>query len=54
MNGNDKLILPPPNHSEIVTNSTVDSYLYLELYNNLSMKDDVKSLAICRLSKTLF
>lgn len=52
----EKLILPPPSqaHSNIVTNQKVDSYLYLELYNNLNSKDDMKSLAICRLSTYYF
>ena len=52
----EKLILPPPSeaHSNIVTNQKVDSYLYLELYNNLNSKDDMKALAICRLSTYLF
>ena len=36
-------------HSSILTNQKVDAYLYLELMNNLDAKDDVKSLAICRL-----
>ena len=36
-------------HSSILTNHKVDAYLYLELMNNLDAKDDVKSLAICRL-----
>ena len=36
-------------HSSILTNQKVDVYLYLELMNNLDAKDDVKSLAICRL-----
>ena len=36
-------------HSSILTNHKVDAYLYLELMNNLEAKDDVKSLAICRL-----
>ena len=46
------LVLPPPQeaHTNIVKNLNVDSYLYLELYNNLTQKDDVKALAICRLS----
>ena len=36
-------------HTSILTNQKVDSYLYLELMNNLDKKDDIKSLAICRL-----
>lgn len=48
----EKLVQPLPsaNHSNIVTNSNISSYLYLELYNHLNSKDDIKALAVCRLS----
>ena len=48
----EKLVQPLPsaNHSNIVTNSNISSYLYLELYNQLNSKDDIKALAVCRLS----
>ena len=35
--------------SLITTNEKVDFYLYLELMNNIDKKDDIKTLAICRL-----
>lgn len=49
----EKLVQPLPSetHSNIVTNSNISSYLYLELYNHLNAKDDIKALAVCRLSK---
>ena len=34
--------------SEITTNNNVNFNLYLELMNNLDKKDDLKTLAICR------
>ena len=41
-----KEILKP---SLITTNQNIDFNLYLELMNNLDKKDDLKTLAICRL-----
>ena len=41
----NKILTP----SLITTNEKVDFYLYLELMNNIDKKDDIKTLAICRL-----